>query len=237
MTNPRKLKYSINDVKNIFSRVSLTPDFKVTFGDFPNDTNNASYTLRNHLTDAGILGIDGDGQFIEKLELLCFQTSLPGSTFDVYQTIGDRQGQSEIFPTLRDFGRQITLSFYVDDKHKVIRFFEEWINYMSPLVSSKGIVDSTNRGQNINKSPLSTNNVNRLRYPSTYRTDFMITKFERDISYRSSISDYLSYQFIGAFPLAVAPMRVSYGTSDKLTLSVTMAYQRYITRNNPSSFS
>jgi len=65
----------------------------------------------------------------------------------------------------------------------------------------------------------------------------MITKFERDIGYKSSISDYFSYQFIGAFPLAVAPMRVSYGTSDKLTVSVTMAYQRYITINNPSSFS
>lgn len=231
MTNTRRLKYSINSVKGIFSKLSLTTDFKVTFGEFPDNSSDATYTLKRHLIDAGVLGLEEDGQFIEKLELLCFNTSLPGSSFDVYTPIGDRQGEMEIFPTRRDFGRQITLSFYVDSKHKVIRFFEEWMNYMTPLVNSRGKVDSTRSGQNLNKSPSSTNSVVRMRYPKTYRTSFLLTKFERDIGYSSS-SQYLSYEFIGAFPLQISPMRVSYGTSDKLTINVTMAYQRYITRNN-----
>lgn len=236
MTNPRRLKYTINEVKNTFSKVSLTPDFKVTFADFPNDFTQASYTLKNHLTDAGLLGsIDDEFSFIEKLELLCNATNLPGSAFDVSQITGDRQGQMEIFPTMRDYGRQISLTFYVDSKHKVIRFFEEWMNYISPVITSRGLVNSTNRGQNLSKNPTMSNGVVRMRYPKTYRTNFLITKFEKDVGYRTQLSDYLTYEFIDAFPMNITPMKVAYGTSDKLTITVTMAYQRYITRNNPST--
>jgi hypothetical protein len=231
--SPGKLRYSIDSVKNIFSKISLTPEFKVTFDDPPNDRSISSYTLMQHLKDAGVLGLTSDGQFKEKLELLCFNTSLPGSAFDMYQVVGDRQGQFEIFPSTRDFGRQITLNFYVDTEHKVIRFFEEWMNFMNPLVSSVGKVDSTNNGQNLSKSPLNSNNVTRMRYPKSYRFNFLITKFEKDVGYNQTASDYLSYEFVDAFPIIISPMKVSYGTSDKLTISVTMAYQRYITRNKP----
>jgi len=229
MTNPKKLKYSIDSVKDIFSKLSLTSDFKITFSEFPNNKNDASYTLKEHLTDAGVLGLDGDGQFVEKLELLCFSANLPGSSFDVYTPIGDRQGEMEIFPTRRDFGRQLTLSFYVDKNHKVIRFFEEWMNYISPVVGSRGKVDSSKSGQNLKKNPTSTNNVVRMRYPKSYRTNLLVTKFEKDVGVSSS--PYLTYEIMDAFPISISPMRVSYGNSDKLTMSVTMAYQRYITRN------
>lgn len=231
MTNPRKLKYTINQVKDIFQKVSLTPEFKVTFASPPPK-------LSTFLRGAGLSG----EAFYNKIELLCNATTLPGRAFDTFEGIGLYQGQFETFPSMGDYGRQITLTFYVDKQHQVIRFFEEWMNFINPLISTRGgglnVVDSTNRGQNLNKNPTAKNIVNRMRYPKDYRFNFLLTKFEKDIGYDniSIASDYLSYEFIDAFPININPMRVAYGPSNILSVSVTMAYQRYITRNKPNTY-
>ncbi|WJZ48270.1 tail tube [Synechococcus phage DSL-LC02] len=226
--SPRKLKYTINQVKDIFQKVSLTPEFRVTFDSPPTE-------LATHFKNAGLSGV----AFYEKLELLCNATSLPGSSFDTFESIGSYQGQFETFPSMRDYGRQISLTFFVDKEHQIIRFFEEWINFINPLISTSGVVDSTNRGQNLSKNPLNKQNINRMRYPSTYRFGFLLTKFEKDVGYDNVriASDYLTYEFIDAFPVSISPMRVAYGTSNILTMTVTMSYQRYITRNKPNTYS
>jgi len=221
---PRKLKYSIEGVKNIFSKVSLTPDFKVTF-DFPHQSK-----FKNHLTSCGLLSVVDGFSFLEKLELLCYSTSLPGSSFENFAVTGDHQGQREFFPMFRRYGDQITLSFYVDKDHKVIRFFEEWMNFINPMFSSTGLIKSSAAGQNSTSATV-TNNFSKIRYPKDYRLNFMITKFNRDVGNSLFGDTYLSYEFVEAYPTLISPMQVSYGRSDILKLNVSMVYKRYITRN------
>ena len=67
----------------------------------------------------------------------------------------------------------------------------------------------------------------RMNYPSSYRSDALyITKFEKDTK------DSMTYQFIGAFPLNLSAMQVSYEGSDVLRCSVSYAYTRYIRTRN-----
>lgn len=226
--NVPKLKYGIESIKNAFSKVSMNNQFKVTFG-------RPKPGLRTYLSTAGLQSSADGLNFFEKMELLCNATSLPGSNFQLFPVMGDQQGMIENFPRMRNYGdnNTIGLSFYVDTDHKIIRFFEEWVNYINPLFSSNGAVSSTSGGQSI-PSALGNNNVNRFRYPDTYRMNFALTKFEKNVGYvgqSGTRSSYLTYEFVDAFPVNISKMPVQYGQPNILTLNVTMVYLRYITRN------
>ena len=64
----------------------------------------------------------------------------------------------------------------------------------------------------------------RMNFPEEYRCErgLKITKFEKD--YRNS----LEYEFIGAYPVAVNSMPVSYDSSGLLKCTVSMTYLRYV---------
>ena len=64
----------------------------------------------------------------------------------------------------------------------------------------------------------------RMNFPETYRCErgLKIIKFERN--YQSS----LEYEFIGAYPISVSSMPVSYESSSLLKCSVSMTYLRYV---------
>ena len=226
--NVPKLKYGIESIKGAFSKVSMSNQFKITFG-------TPKSGLKSYLQTAGLTSSSDGLTFMEKMELLCNATSLPGSQLQFFPTTGHYQGMMENFPRMRTYGdnNTIGLSFYVDADHKIIRFFEEWMNYINPLFSESGSISSSSAGQNT--KALNVGNINKIRYPDSYRMDFALTKFERNVGYRGPSktgSHYLTYEFIEAFPISVARMPVQYGQAGVLTLNVTMTYLRYITRNN-----
>lgn len=226
--NVPKLKYGIESIKGAFSKVSMNNQFKLTFGQ-------PKTGLRTYLSTAGLQSSSDGLTFFEKMELMCNATSLPGSNFQLFPVQGDYQGMIENFPRFRGYGdnNTIGLSFYVDSDHKIIRFFEEWINYINPTFHSSGTVRSTSGGQSV-PTALNSGNINRFRYPDTYRMNFALTKFEKNVGYVGESgyrSSYLTYEFVDAFPINISKMPVQYGQPNILTLNVQMVFLRYITRN------
>jgi len=118
---------------------------------------------------------------------------------------------------------RIDFTFLVDaEKYFAIRIFEKWMRYIA------GEDADRQDGETINTRGL--NYHYRVRYPGTgsdttgYRcTDGLkITKFEKDM--RNS----LTYEFIGAYPISISSMPVSYESSSLLKCTVSMSYLRYV---------
>ena len=217
----REITYSIEKVKNLFSKVSFDTLYQVTF---------PSANYNNWLRGSNIYWTDSLNEgfrLFEKVGLLCTQAELPGTQYQTTQVIGDRQGLIEMFPVLRTYP-PLNLTFYVDTNHIIIKVFEVWMNYINPLNSA--------RKQD--------NTYSRMRYPDTYKDFIKIVKFEKDtglsdkfmkrqglekrdvreLRYKSSM---LNYEFVNAWPSNIISMPVSYGTSNILKVSVTFQYDRY----------
>jgi hypothetical protein len=142
---------------DIFGKLSLTSQFKVSLHLTDNDTE-----LMGWLRTAGIT----DNLQVSKLfDFYCAETALPGATFDVTEEIGSYQGIIERFPTKRVYP-DVTMTFYVDYDYKLIRLFEEWMNYINPLYTNSGEVQPSSKGQGNAKN---TPDFFRLRYPSSYK--------------------------------------------------------------------
>ena len=145
----------------------------------------------------------------EKLNLLCADTSLPGSQLTTMDINNDRTGVTEKHAYRRMFDDTINFTFYVDaDKYLPIRFFETWM---------RGIMNEDEKAVNKNYNY-------RPKYPDEYIADqgLKVFKFERDYK------QVLTYEFIRSFPLSVSSMPVSYSGNDLLKCSVSMSYIRYI---------
>jgi len=149
-------------------------------------------------------GIDG-----ENMELLCSETTLPGTFLRTHTVENDYHGVTEKMVYRRDYDETLNMTFYVDRKYKVIEFFEGWIDYIV--------------GQNSPRAYKSLVSNYRMQFPNTYRSDVFITKFEKD-TYGPS----LGYTFIGAFPINITSMPVSYEGSDLLRCNVGISYVRYV---------
>lgn len=198
----------------IFSKLSLTSQFKVSLH-LTNDDQN----LMGWLKEAGITS---DGKF-SKFDFYCAETSLPGATFDVTEEIGSRQGVIERFPTKRVYP-DVTMTFYVDYDYKLIRLFEEWMNYINPVYTNSGIVGASSKGQgNAKNSP----DFFRLRYPTSYKRIISIVKFERDLNKTNNVPR-ITYRLIDAFPTNIAAMPVTYEGSTITKTIVTFSYSRYV---------
>lgn len=198
----------------IFSKLSLTSQFKVSLH-LTNDDQN----LMGWLKEAGITS---DGKF-SKFDFYCAETSLPGATFDVTEEIGSRQGVIERFPTKRVYP-DVTMTFYVDYDYKLIRLFEEWMNYINPVYTDDGEVKANSRGQgNAKNSP----DFFRLRYPASYKRIISIVKFERDLDTTNDVPR-ITYRLIDAFPTNIAAMPVTYEGSTITKTIITFSYSRYV---------
>ena len=160
----------------------------------------------------------GDRQ--EKINLMCSEASLPGSSLATFETNNDRTGVTERFVHRRIFDERIDLTFYVDaGLYQPIKFFEEWISY---IVNGRQISDRDNDQQ-----LMTSNYFYRMRYPDQYiaQQGLRVTKFEKDHQ------NPLTYDFINSFPLAISSMPVSYDGSSLLKCTVSMSYIRYVVRN------
>ena len=143
----------------------------------------------------------------ELITLSCSDASLPGSSVATMDITNDFHGVTEKHGYRRMYDDRADFQFYVDSDYKMIGYFESWIAYIT--------------GDNDERSR-STYNY-RVQYPKDYRTNFLITKFERNLE-----GKYLRYEFIDAFPSSINSMPISYDASQLLKVSVSLSYSRYI---------
>jgi len=145
-----------------------------------------------------------------KMMLLCSEAEIPGTSFQTTDAVGQHQGITEVFPTYRDFP-PLNLSFYLDSEHVALELFESWMQYINPL-------------QTPDKQK---NAYSRFAYPETYKERLHITKYERDFKTGSKMSQY---EFVNVFPTNLTSMRVNYGSSAVVKVSVQLAYDRFFTK-------
>jgi hypothetical protein len=160
------------------------------------------------------------GQDISEIELLCSDTNLPGSSLATHDVTNDYPGVTEKFAYRRIYDETIDFTFYVDKDYKVVEYIDTWMNY----VTGQGTTFSNDQYVDRTK-------YYRMNYPNLYKTDNLyITKFEKD-----NMSS-MTYQFIGAFPVNIVSMPVSYEASSILKCTASFSYIRYIRTRNRVSF-
>lgn len=208
--NPNRIRTS--DLKSRLLHNSQTSVYQVRIQPPPEVS---AHLLQYH--KIGIL----DGHDID---LRCSEASLPATSFMTHEIRSDSIGVTERVAYRRIFDETVDFSFYVDRDYKVIEFFQGWVDYISGVNS---IVDQNNYRNSYNGY--------RFKFPDKYRSDSMfITKFEKDVNETAAkTSDgrnnaYLQYHFIGAFPLTISSIPVSYASSDTMKCSVRMNYTRYV---------
>ena len=220
---------SISQIKSNILRPALTSQYIVSVP--TPSTSRVGAILQN------LLSVDQ-----EKLNLLCSETSLPGSSLLTSQAVDDRTGVTNTHAYRRDFGQRIDLSFYVDaERYLPIKFFESWM----AMISGTDVQTGDERSRNYSY---------RFRYPDDYlaKQGFKITKFERDLyteERRTNLledivnviagTDFgstninrtgsrLEYEFFDVFPVSINSMPLSYESSQLLKCTVTFSYTRYI---------
>ena len=160
-----------------------------------------------------LLGTDGQ----ENLNISCSEASLPGSSIATFEIKNDYAGVTERYAHRRMYDDRIDFTFYVDSSQYVaIRFFEAWMRFVTG--------ESGTRSDGETRELSNPGYHYRMNFPETYRCErgLKIIKFERN--YQSS----LEYEFIGAYPISVSSMPVSYESSSLLKCSVSMTYLRYV---------
>ena len=214
---------SLSDIKATILRPAMTSQF-MTYIEFPSE-------VKSHMSDRGLVDPQG-GVLRGGLNLACSEASLPGSSLATLEQTSDRTGVTERHVHRRMFDDRIDLTFYVDaENYLPIRAFEFWKEY----VTGGGTKEEFAR----------TNHFYRMNYVDDYATDsqgggyFKIIKFERDFdgSFKGNngivngTQKGLTYNFVRAFPIAVASMPVSYDASSLLKCTVSMTYIRYYITN------
>ena len=152
----------------------------------------------------------------ETLNISCSEASLPGSSIATFELKNDYTGVTERYAHRRMYDDRIDFTFYVDsDRYLPIRFFEGWMRFVTG--------ESGPRADGSEIELQSTGYHYRMNYPKEYRcAGLKIVKFERNR--RNS----LEYEFVGAYPISVSAMPVSYDSSSLLKCSVSMTYLRYV---------
>ena len=193
---------NIDTIKATLLSPALTSHFDVEIG-FP------SGSLGTKLR--GVLG--GTTVQQDRLNLMCSEAVLPGSSLATTEVNNDYTGVTERHAYRRIYDETIDLSLYVDAANYLpIKFFETWIS------------EIVNEDQ---EEALSTNYCYRSRYPDEYmnRQGLKVIKFERDLKSK------LEYTFVNSYPRSITSMPVSYDGSSLLKVSVQMTYMRYVIKS------
>jgi hypothetical protein len=209
---PRASIVNMSKVKSRLLRPALTSHFSCRFS--PPDPV-LTFLRQGEGSFPGSDYSNTDNQ--EVIELSCSEASLPGSSLITNEINDDRTGVTERFAYRRQYDDRIDFTFYVDHDYKIINFFERWIAYCS--------------GENLQEDLIKREYSYRVNYPDNYRTDSLyVTKFERDIE------SELQYRFIGAYPISITSMPISYDSSELLKCTVSFTYIRYTLRTDKSVF-
>ena len=204
---------SIADIKSALLNPATTSYFEV-YLDKPSGLTN------NYLSQNGVNFSTNQG----KLNLLCSDALLPGSTFTTHDITGDYYGSIHRHAYRRLYDDRIDLSFYVNSEDYLpIRFFEVWMKYISGEQ-----IASSERGR---PGIAGENYYYRMNYPDRYilKQGFQIIKFERSSlgGSKGKPGGTLIYNFVNVFPIALNSMPVSYDTSSLLKCTVSLSYIRY----------
>lgn len=155
--------------------------------------------------------------------LLAYEAVLPGTSLELAQVSGDVQGIVEQYPIKRVYPA-VDVSFYIRRSYETIRFFESWMEKISPL-----------QGSSIDRKSFI-----KFNYPESYECDINIVKYERDMrpsgqrlgkgSSEGNINDPQSttYTLINAYPSNIISIPVSYDQSNVLRTTITFNYDRYV---------
>ena len=204
-------KADFGKVKAHLLNPSLSSYFMVTVPDGPSGNANAAWKK--------FKGQNKIPTGLEKLQLLCSEATLPGSSLVTHEIRNDRTGVTERHAYRRMFDDRIDFTFMVNagkEAYLPIKFFEGWIKYIAgeSIASGDGKVGIKNE-----------NYAYRMKYPADYRAPdgLTVVKFERS----SGFGGGLAYNFIGAYPIAVTSMPVSYDTTQVLKSTVSFTYLRY----------
>ena len=203
---------SIAEVKSKLLNPALTSHFQVVIGKPPREDG----SFNRFLSESGAYH-DAD-----RLNLMCSETSLPGSQLATSEVFNDFPGVNERHVNRRQFDDRIDLTFYCDaDQYLPIRFFEAWMKYITNERSGA----STRQNYSY-----------RMKFPNTYKGSLEITKFEKNM-YSARRAKPLTYGFVNCFPLSIASMPVTYDASDLLKCTVSFAYSRYYMEQSRSGLS
>jgi len=168
-----------------------------------------------------------EGPSVEDISFLAYETVLPGTSFELGQVFGDRQGITEQYPVKKVYP-PIDVSFYIKTDYKIITFFEKWMSLISPLTGS--IDDETS--------------YYTFNYPNSYEKLISIVKYEKDArplnerlekkGSEGSTNDpqSVTYTLLNAYPTNIISIPVSYDQSSVLKTTVTFNYDRYALQNN-----
>ena len=199
-------KVSVGKIKAKLLRPALTSHFIVEIpqpkGSFP-----SGYLSKN--------GINLDQ---EKLNLLCSEATLPGSSLATHENNSDFPGVNQKFAYRRLYDDRIDFTFYVNaDNYLPIVYFESWIKF----IVAESISEDTDSGKLEIKS---SEYFYRVKYPKDYiaQSGLKVTKFERDHT-----GTELIYNFVSAYPISITSMPVSYDASSLLKCTVSFSYIRY----------
>ena len=196
--NPNRVKTS--DFKNRVLNLAQTSVYQVSFQPPPA----VQSFLISINSDLNYSDVGGD------IELQCDATALPGASLATHEVRNDYAGVTEKMVYRKQFDSdELNLSFYVDKRYKVIRFFDGWMDYIT--------------GFGGNGSRYARVNGYRMNYPKFYKTNIFLTKFEKNTGDAA-----LFYTFVDAFPISIVKSPVSYGPSDVLKYNVTFSYVRYV---------
>ncbi len=199
--------YSVSDVKSRILNIAQTSLYHVDIPPPPNLRSFLQFTRR---------GITGDA--ISNIQLLCSEASLPGSSLATHDVTNDYHGVTEKMAYRRIYDDTLDLTFYVDRNYNVIEFFDGWLNY----IAGEGSREFSGLSREDFKSPYVNN---RVIFPIDYKTDIYLTKFEKDLNLSGSL---MYYTFVGAFPINIVSMPVSYDQSQLLKCTVSFSYIRYV---------
>jgi len=176
----------------------------------------------------------------DKINLMCCEASLPGSSLATLELTNDHTGVTERHAYRRVYDDRIDLTFYVESQgYGAINFFETWIKFISQETVATN--DEDRRESIKNK-----NAFYGFAYPEEYMDPqgFQITKFEKSslggggvlsTGGNAAKSGMLTYYFVNSFPISISSMPVSYDSSSLLKCTVSMSYMRYYIRQGDSS--
>ena len=231
----------INDAQRDLFPLSLTAEFKVSLNlGFDKSTGGLSTWLTN-------CGIANSPQDLARYDFFASDVTLPGASFDMAESMGDRQGTIERFAQRRLYA-PLQVSFYVDGEYNILRLFEEWMNFMNPIHNESGRYEGSFQGQSEYEGR---NNYYKFRYPDEYKRKIIVTKFEKDFYQGLNMNEVrirgdkfggddlipgslIMYQFIDAFPSNIVAIPLAYDGTQVTKVTIEFQYLRYNTITNNS---
>ncbi len=193
--------FNLSVAKNIIGPLAQTNHFLVTFSSL-------TPSVENYLAD--YTGIKNIKSFLSRnVGILCNEAVIPTSTLATAEVKDNFMGVPQQFAHTR-FYTDFSYTFYCDEDYTLLRIFEGWMEYITSGANDQ--VEQNHRAY-----------YRRMRYPDSYKCNTMyINKFEKN--YKRT----LRYKFVNAFPKAIDPVPVSYGSADILKITVNFNYDRYI---------